>query len=135
MEQRQYFDMVREYLHELDIKIVEEDLDGLLFVIEDEDSGISNMMLDCQDPLLIAEQLIMPVPENCDGLFKKLLQMNRELVHGAYVLDAEAKYILFRNTLQLRTLDLGELESTIRALSLGLAEHSTDLLAFANHQA
>ena len=64
-------------------------------------------------------------------LFKRLLQMNRDLVHGAFVLDENSEYILFRDTLQLENLDRNELEATIHSLSLALAEYSQELLDYA----
>jgi hypothetical protein len=57
--------------------------------------------------------------------------MNRELVHGAFVLDENEEFILFRDTLQLENLDRNELEATIHALSLALAEYSQELLGYA----
>ena len=87
-------------------------------------------MIDCEDPLLVMEQVIMEVPSSPGDLYKRLLQMNRELVHGAFVLDEEAKLILFRDTLQLENLDRNELEASIQALSLALAEFSSELIGY-----
>ena len=71
------------------------------------------------------------LPQEPGDLFKRLLQMNRDLVHGAFVLDEDAKLILFRDTLQMENLDRNELEGSIRALSLALAEYSSELLSYA----
>ena len=60
--------------------------------------------------------------------------MNRSLVHGAFVLDDAAKYVFFRDTLQLENLDLNELEGTIQALSLALAENGAELLGYTSRQ-
>jgi hypothetical protein len=57
--------------------------------------------------------------------------MNRELVHGAFVLDENGKIVLFRDTLQLANLDLNELEASINALGLGLAMYADELIGFA----
>ena len=56
--------------------------------------------------------------------------MNRELVYGAFVLNEEGDTLIYRNTLALENLDMNELESTINALSLGLAENGAELLEF-----
>ena len=72
----------------------------------------------------------MEVPKEPGDFYKRLLQMNRGLVHGAFVLDEEGKYVFFRDTLQLENLDRNELEGSIRALSLALAENGTELLQF-----
>jgi hypothetical protein len=125
------FDLVKQYLAELEMPIVSEDPGEELVVVDDEDNGIKNLVIDCEDPILVLEQVIMPVPGSPDELYRKLLQWNRELVHGAFVLDDECRYIIFRDTLQLENLDRNELEGSIRALGLALAEYSDDLLKFA----
>jgi hypothetical protein len=53
------------------------------------------------------------------------------LVHGAFVLDEEGTTLLFRDTLQLENLDRNELEGSIDALSLALAEYADELVTFA----
>jgi len=72
----------------------------------------------------------MAVPDTTDPFYKRLLQMNRTLVHGAFVLDEAGESVLFRDTLQLENLDLNELEGSINALSLALAENANELIAF-----
>ena len=130
------FDLVKDYLAELDLSVTHEDAAEELVVVENEDDGIKNLVVDCEDPILVLEQLIMEVPKGADASFyRRLLQMNRTLVHGAFVLDEEGTYILFRDTLQLANLDLNELEASISALSLAMAEHSNELLDFAHSAA
>jgi hypothetical protein len=123
------FNTVKAYLQELRLSIVSEDSAACLVVVEDEERGIKNLIVDCEDPLLIFEQMILPVSAHPGDLFRRLLQMNRTLVHGAFVLDEDSKRVLFRDTLQLTNLDLNEVEGTIEALSLALAEHAEELLA------
>ncbi len=125
------FEMVKRYLLDLDLKIVKEDAQEEMVVAEDPDNGIQNLVIDCEDPILILEQLIMPVPKQPGDLYKRLLQMNRNMVHGAFVLDDQGKYVIFRDTLQLENLDQNELEASVQALSLALAENSTELLKYA----
>lgn len=125
-----YLEIVKGYLLDMDISIVEEDVKEELVVVEDEESGIKNLIIDCEDPILVLEQLIMEVPENRSDFFESLLKMNRNLVHGAFVLDEECKYIFFRDTLQLENLDRNELEGSMRALSIALAENSEELLKY-----
>jgi hypothetical protein len=72
----------------------------------------------------------MEVPEDPKDLFENLLKMNRALVHGAFALDEAGKKVIFRDTLQLDNLDLNELEASIDALSMGLAEFGGKLLEY-----
>ena len=125
------FDLVKQYLCEMEIPIVSEDQAEELVVVDDEDNGIKNLVIDCEEPILVLEQIIMKVPHDPGNLFKRLLQMNRDLVHGAFVLDENAELVLFRDTLQLENLDRNELEASIHALGLALAEYSSELLDYA----
>ena len=124
------FQKVKDYIVQLGYSIVDEDQAEELVVIDDEENGIKNLIIDCENPILILEQLIMKTPLNTDMFFKRLLQINRTLVHGAFALDEKGQNILFRDTLQLENLDLNELEGSIRALSLALAENAEELLDY-----
>ena len=121
---------VKDYLDELELSISSEDEAEEMVVIDDEDKGLKNLIIDCEDPILVLEQVIMDVPQNTEGFFKRLLQMNRTLVHGAFVLDEEGAKVIFRDTLQLENLDKNELEGSITALSIALAEYAGELIEF-----
>jgi hypothetical protein len=127
------FDTVKQYLLDLRLSIVSEDPAEGLMVLEDEDRGLKNLLVDCEEPILVFEQIIMPVPSNPEDMFRRLLQMNRCVVQGAFTLDEEGKRVLYRDTLQLANLDPNEVERTIEALSLTLAEFGSELIAFHKH--
>jgi len=127
----EHVDLVKSYLSDLDLKITEENEPEELVVVDDEENGIRNLVIDCEEPIVILEQYILDVPTGPGDLFRRLLQINRSLVHGAFVLDEEGKRVLFRDTLQLENLDLNELEASIGALSLALAENGPELLEYA----
>ena len=126
----EHFDKVKTFLLDMGHAIAQEDEEQELFIVNDEESGINNLIIDCEDPLLVLEQVIMPVPGNPGDLFRRLLQMNRLLVHGAFVLNDDAQTILFRDTLRIENLDSNELEGSIEALGLALAENAEELLSF-----
>ena len=121
---------IKDYLHMLEFSISSEDTAEELVVIDDEEKGIKNLIIDCEDPVLVLEQVIMDVPQKTESLFKRLLQMNRTLVHGAFVLDEEGTTVIFRDTLQLENLDKNELDGSINALSIALAEYAGELIEF-----
>ena len=125
-----YFDTVKQYLLDLQLSIVSANPAEGLMVVGDEDRGLKNLVVDCEEPILVFEQIIMPVPSNPGDMFRRLLQMNRCTVQGAFALDEEGKRVLYRNTLQLANLDANEVEGTIEALSLMLAEFASELIAF-----
>jgi len=129
----EHFDTVKEYVLELGFHIDEEIADEEIVIVNDADRGIHNLVIDCEDSVVVIEQLILELPETAGAdTYRRLLQMNRELVFGAFVLDESGARLLYRNTLALANLDLNELETTINALSLGLAENGEALLAFAS---
>ena len=121
---------VKNYLFELGFSVSSENSNEELVVIDDEEKAIKNLIIDCEDPILVIEQIIMEVSGKADDFFKRLLQINRTLVHGAFVLDEEGKNVIFRDTLQLENLDKNELEGSINSLSLALAENADELISF-----
>jgi hypothetical protein len=126
------FDTVKQYLLDLNLSIVDEDPGEGLVVVEDEERGLKNLVVDCEDPILVFEQIIMPVPANPGDLYQRLLKMNRNVIHGAFALDEDGRMVLYRDTLQLANLDANEVQGTIEALSLALAEFGDDLIAFSH---
>ena len=124
------FEQVKQYLHEMNVAIMDEDVAEELVVVEDEENGIKNLIIDCEEPIVVLEQVIMDIPKEPKDLYKRLLQMNRNLVHGAFVIDEDEKIVLFRDTLQLENLDRNELEGSIHALSLALSEYGAELLDY-----
>jgi len=125
------FEKVKDFLLDMGFVMSHEEPHEELVVIDDEDRGIKNLVIDCEAPILILEQVIMSMPESSSDFCKRLLQINRTLVHGAFVLNEEGTTLLFRDTLQLENLDRNELEGSIDALSLALAEYGSELVSFA----
>jgi hypothetical protein len=126
------FQTVKSYVQELQLAIVSEDPAQDILIVEDNERGINNLVIDCEEPLLILEQMILDVPAHPGDMFRRLLQMNRTLVHGAFALTEDGKHVLFRDTLRLENLDLNEVQGTIEALSLAMAEHAAELIAFSH---
>lgn len=129
-----YSDKVKEYLIELGYLIDKEIPEEHIFVISNEDNAVNNMVLDCEDNLLIIEQKLVDVTVDSPALWKKVLQANRSLIYGAYVLDESGKHLIFRDTLELENLDINELEDSLNALALGLVENIDLLLTIAGEE-
>tara|TARA_Y100000588_G_scaffold382945_1_gene471401 strand:- start:8034 stop:8429 length:396 start_codon:yes stop_codon:yes gene_type:complete len=127
------FQKVKAYLQELELPTETEDEAEELVVVNDDERGIHNLIVDCEDPILILEQAILPIPANPGDLYKRLLEINRTLIHGAFAIDLETGTVLFRDTLRLDTLDRSELESSVNALSLAMAENAEELISFSHH--
>ena len=124
------FGKVKEYLSELGYKITKE---NEIVVISDAQMGINNLIIDCEKPIIIFEQYIFEIKEhrkNDAKMMKRLLQMNRDLVHGAFVIDESGTQVLFRDTLQIENLDLNEIKGSIDSLSIAMVEFMDELLEF-----
>ena len=127
------FNQLKDIITDLGYHIVAEDSGEELVVIEKQDEDIANMVIDIEEPILIIEQSICSVTPgslSADSM-KTLLQINRNLIHGAFVLDEEASKVIFRDTLKIENLDAIELKGSINALSPALAENSQALLNIA----
>ncbi len=124
------FETVKGYLLEMGFSFEVENSEEELVVVNDPDRGIQNLVIDCEDPIVILEQVILVLENDSLETYKRILQINRSLVHGAFCLNEEGNVLLFRDTLQLANLDLNELEGSIDALSLAVAENGTELLSF-----
>jgi hypothetical protein len=127
-----HFERVKEFVAESGYAISKELVAEQMIVVDDEASGINNLIIDCEDSIVVLEQFIFDLQDAVDAsVLRRLLQLNRELVHGALVLDESGKKVIFRDTLQLENLDLNELEASIKSISLMLGEHADELIAIA----
>ena len=126
-----YFNKVKDYLLEMGCSIRHMNEEEGLFVVDNEEIGIHHLVIGCADPILIIEQFIFEIGQESIELYKSLLQKNRDMIAGAFVVDNTGNKVLFRNTLMLENLDLNEMEGTFNALGLLLSEYSDELLRFA----
>lgn len=125
------FEKVKQYLFEMGFKIENENVENEILTITDKSIGINNMIIDCEAPIVILEQFMFDLKDsNNPHVLLRLLQMNRGLVHGAFVVDEEAKKVLFRDTLQIENLDFNEIKGSIDSLSIATAEYLDELLEF-----
>ena len=68
-----------------------------------------------------------------ETIYRSLLQKNRDIIHGAFVLDATGEKVIFRDTLQLENLDLNEIEASLNSLGLLLSEYSNQIIEFSKY--
>jgi hypothetical protein len=125
-----YFAKVQGFLLDLDYNILSENEEDGVFWVENEEAGIHNLVIGCLDPILVMEQFLFEIKEDSKEMYKHLVIKNRDIIHGAFVLDETGKKVIFRDTLQLENLDQNELEGSLNSLSLLLSEYSTELIEF-----
>ena len=126
------FKKVKEYLFELGYTISKEDEENEIVVISDKSMGINELIIDCESPIIVFEQFIFKLKDkNNSKILLRLLQMNRALVHGAFVIDETGERVLFRDTLQLENLALNEIKGSLDSLSIAMVEFMDEILEFA----
>jgi len=123
----------KNFLLELNVNIVKEDVKEGIIVIEKESFGIKNLIIGIASPILIMEQFIFKINQPSEEIFKHLLKKNRDIIHGAFVLDETFERVIFRDTLQLENLDLNELEGSLNSLGLLLSEYSEQIINFSKY--
>ena len=127
------FSKVKDFVLDLGYTITKTIEDDQIIIIEDEASGIKNCAIGCADPILIMEQYLMEINSESMEVFQSLLMKNRDIIHGAFVLDESGKKVIFRDTLQILNLDRNELEGSLNSLSLLLSEYSNELIKFSKN--
>ena len=101
-----------------------------IFCIENEEDGIKNLIIGVAYPILVLEQYIFTIKTEDKDIYKSLLQKNRDMVHGAFVLDETGTKVIYRYTMQVEHLDFNELEGALNSLSLLLSEYYEQIIEF-----
>ena len=101
-----------------------------IFLIEREQDGIKNLIIGVAPPILIMEQYLFTLKNDDADVLKSLLQKNRDIIHGAFVLDEEGRKVIFRYTLQVENLDINEFEGALNSLGLLLSEYYEQIIEF-----
>ena len=92
------------------------------WVVREPEKGLANLFIMMADPLVVLRLTVMEVPaKGKDRLFEELLRLNAtDMVHGAYALDG--KHVVIVDTLEGDTLDVEELQASIEAISVAVAQ-------------
>ncbi len=128
-----HFQLVKEYLLQLRFHIAHENKKEGILMVSKENDGIKNLIIGVAHPILIIEQYVFTIQNQEALVHKNLLQKNRDIIHGAFVLDETGQKVIFRDTLQLENLDLNELEGTLNSLSLLLSEYAQQIINFSKY--
>lgn len=121
---------IEDFALRLDCKILYKNEQSGILKIDNQADGIHNLILGFAPPILIMEQFLFSFREGNTEMFKKLLQKNRDTIHGAFVISEEGNRVLFRYTMQLQNLDFNEFESALNSLGLLVSEFSQQIIDF-----
>ncbi|WP_306567157.1 YbjN domain-containing protein [Flavobacterium lindanitolerans] len=127
---KDYFNVIKGYLTELELEIKHENSADSIFIVSSEQEGVVNLIICVAYPIVIFEQFLFEIKTDSPLVYKALLQKNRDIIHGAFVLDHTGQKVIFRDSLQLENLDLNEFGATLNSLSLLLSEYSEQIINF-----
>ena len=125
-----YFKKIESFISKLGYSISYQNEKEGIFCIENELDGIKNLIIGVAPPILIIEQFIFTLRADDADVLKSLLKKNRDIIHGAFVLDEEGKKIIFRYTMQIENLDINEFEGALNSLGLLLSEYYEQIIEF-----
>lgn len=125
-----YFKKIESYISKLGYSVSYRNEKDGIFCIENEDDGIKNLIIGVAPPILIIEQFIFKLQNDDKEILKSLLKKNRDIIHGAFVLDEEGKKVIFRYTMQIENLDMNEFEGALNSLGLLLSEYYEQIIEF-----
>lgn len=109
--------------------IYKNDKDGILKIHNEED-GIHNLIIGIAPPILIMEHYLFAFRNDNMDMFKQLLQKNRDMIHGAFVINEEGNKVLFRYTMQLENINYNEFDGALNSLGLLLSEYYQQIISF-----
>lgn len=125
-----YFKKIESFISELGYTVTYQNEREGIFCIESETDGIKNLIIGVAPPVLIMEQFVFELKSNDKEVLKSLLKKNRDIIYGAFVLDEEAKKVIFRYTMQIENLDKNEFEGALNSLGLLLSEYYEQIVEF-----
>ena len=125
-----YFKKIESFISKLGYSVSYQNEKDGIFCIENEADGIKNLIIGVAPPIIILEQYIFTLKNDDKDVFKSLLKKNRDIIHGAFVLDEEGKKVIFRYTMQIENLDMNEFEGALNSLGLLLSEYYEQIIEF-----
>ncbi|MFV0419230.1 MAG: hypothetical protein ACK5KT_10935 [Dysgonomonas sp.] len=125
-----YFKKIESFISKLGYSVSYQNKKEGIFCIESESDGIKNLIIGVAPPILIVEQFIFTLKNDDKEILKSLLIKNRDIIHGAFVLDKEGKRVIFRYTMQIEKLDINEFEGALNSLGLLLSEYYEQIIDF-----
>ncbi len=124
------FKKIESFITELGYSISYQNEQEGIFCIERESDGIKNLIIGIAPPILIMEQYLFTLKSDDKEILRSLLIKNRDIIHGAFVLDEEGKKVIFRYTMQIENLDMNEFEGALNSLSFLLGEYYEQIIEF-----
>ena len=111
---------VEQYL--IDLMFNYQQVDSNLWLVDDEEHSLQGAAIILAEPLVIIRVEVMDAPRgDCLELYKKLLELNTDVIYGGYALE-NGKIILI-GTLEYDNMDYADFRAMLDAFSLALTQH------------
>ncbi len=121
-----YSDTLESYMRRMDL--AHEQLDASTWVVSPGNVHLSQIVVKIDDPIVLFTSPVFTLDESTpdrEGLFRRLLELNEDLLHCAYGL--QDKQLLMSGAAQAETLDFNEFQAMIDDMSMGFDRHLDDL--------
>jgi len=94
-----------------------------LWIVTDDAKNLQKLLVTSEGPVITLTMNLMTIPEkNKEAFYKTLLTLNAtDLIHGAYGIKGNT--VVWIDSLESDTLDLGELQGSLDAISLAVSQH------------
>ncbi len=116
----------------INLSLTHEEIGENIWLINDAEKGLGNVIVFAEDSLCTIRAKVMEIPEKGRlELFRELLLLNADMVHGAYAIEED--HIILLDTLELATMDYEEFQASLDAVGLALAQHYPKLSQFRNN--
>ncbi len=125
-----YMNTIEQFATSLGCRISYKNEQEGILKLDNEMDGIQNLIIGIAPPILIMEQFLFSFRNDNMAMFKQLLQKNRDMIHGAFVIHEDGTKVLFRYTMQLERIDLNEFEGALNSLGLLLSEYYQQIIYF-----
>jgi hypothetical protein len=125
-----YLETIEDFAKRLHCRIIYKNEQNGILKIDNQPDGIHNLIIGIAPPILIMEQFLFSFREDNMDMFKRLLQKNRDTIHGAFVINEDGDKVLFRYTMQLGNIDFNEFEGALNSLGLLLSEFAQPIIGF-----
>ncbi len=113
----------------INLDVQYEEVGENMWLISQEENGLKAVIVYVDDDLVTLRAKVMRIPEqNRESFFMELLELNAEMVHGAYALEDQD--VILIDTLELPTMDMEEFQASLDSTGLALAQHFSRLAKY-----
>ena len=117
----------------INLQLTYEEVGENMWVVTDEENNLGNIVVFAEEELVTLRAKVMAIPtEDREAFFEQLLQLNAEMVHGAYAIEEDS--VILIDSLVAPTMDLEEFQASLDSTGLALAQHYSLLAKYRDNK-